>query len=355
MVAKTAPSHEVHVEHGDACPHCAARADRARRRTKLADAQILQDGAALARMLGTTDWDGQVSALADPEAWFINDLFARYGDMIRRAARHVFEGYDREDWLMDILVKLVADQPTGLIPYAEDQSYYAAPRRSKKSRYFASVARSWARGQTHLTSATRRGYLEIIDEHLAGPTRKLSVRKVARDEELLQSLLDSVPDGQRLAVMEIIVGTVHEEQRLNAAVEQPDDIRKWFGAVLLNAKRDAIRKQQRHRQILREKSVLLDWASLDGLRPNAFRSEGSWAHAEPRGESAEATFMRQETEREILGRIKRLPEKLYRVAWLRYFGFMNSEIAGLLDVHIKTVEYRLRTIRSPRIRKALGI
>lgn len=122
-------------------------------------------------------------------------------------------------------------------------------------------------------------------------------------------------------------------------IRQPDDVEKWLKTVLYNAVRNAIRDQRLHREILAE--VVLE--------PN------HWTHVENHGESAEATFMRRESEREILGRIKGLPRHLGQVAYLRYWGFPNGEIAWLLNIHINTVKQRLRTIRSPKIRRALGL
>lgn len=261
MVAKAGQSHEVHVEHGDACPQCASKMRR-RKSKKRANAKLLQDGVALGMALGMTmrgnggaQWQlgDLVHPETNPETWFVFDIFERYGELIRRAARHAFDGFDREDWLMDLLVRLVAEQPTSLVPFAEDAGAYNPKKRGK--------------------------------------------------------------------------------------VKEPDDVGKWLRTVLYNAERDAVRGQIRHREILA--GTILD--------PN------HWTHVENHGESAEATFMRRESEREILARIKRLPQHLSQVAYLKYWGFRHQEIAWLLDAHIKTVEYRLRQIRSPRIRQALGL
>jgi len=327
------------VEHDPACEHCAAKIEWIKNQ-KRPEAKLQQDGAALARMLGVPDWQGAVHAETDPEAWFINDLFERYGAVIRREIQHAFEGYDAEDWLMDRIIKIWANQPYGLVPYAEDGRAYGeprGPRSTKTSRHFVSLARSWVRQQTHLSADTREGYLDIIDRNLARQTGKRTLREV--DEELVQSLLDGAPESERLAVGEIIVGAAHELVRLNAWVEQPGNIGGWLTTVLRNAFRNAVRDQERHRETLAGAI----------LQPN------HWTHVKNHGESAEATFMRRESECEILARIKRLPRHLSQVAYLRYWGFPNAEIAWLLNIHIKTVEYRLRKIRSPRIRQALGL
>jgi hypothetical protein len=225
-------------------------------------AKLLQDGVALGVTLGMTmkgadgpQWQfgDLVHAGVDPEAWFIFDLFERYGEMVGRSSRHAFEGFSREDWLMDLIAKLVEEQPTSLVPYADDAGHYTAGMRGK--------------------------------------------------------------------------------------TKQPDDIGKWLTTVLYNALRNAVRDQKRHREILAE----------------AILQSNHWTHVESHGESAESVVLRRESEREILARIKRLPRHLSQVAYLRYWGFPNQEIAWLLDVHVKTVEYRLRKIRSGPVRRALGL
>jgi DNA-directed RNA polymerase specialized sigma24 family protein len=115
---------------------------------------------------------------------------------------------------------------------------------------------------------------------------------------------------------------------------------RWLRQVIIRDDLDRWRAHRRHRAIL----------TAGVLRP------GSWLAATAgSADSAEKIALRQIEEKEILAAILRLPRRLGRVAYLAYAGFRPAETAGILGIPVGRVYASLRTIRSARIRRALGL
>ena len=121
--------------------------------------------------------------------------------------------------------------------------------------------------------------------------------------------------------------------------EYEADATPWARTVVLNQARHAVRDSNIHKK---------------GLK-HAAQDPGSWLYARRLGESAERTVMRRLDELAIHHAIFRLPEHLADVAFLRYQGDSYTDIARTLGINENTVKMRLRTIRSPKVRAALGL
>ncbi len=115
------------------------------------------------------------------------------------------------------------------------------------------------------------------------------------------------------------------------------DIRKWLRPVGRNAIRDQHKAARRRRYNERKAA----------LQVNHYAFAGRVA------QSAEGVFMRMEAERELGRAIDSLPPKLRVVAELVYTGYSRKEIAEMLDVNVRTVNRRLESIRSPRVRQLI--
>jgi RNA polymerase sigma factor (sigma-70 family) len=119
--------------------------------------------------------------------------------------------------------------------------------------------------------------------------------------------------------------------------EYGQDARPWLRTVGLNAIRMEVRAARRRRRNERRAA----------LQPNHYSFCGRAA------QSAEGVFMRMDAERELGKAIDALPPKLRVVAELVYVGYSRTEIADMIDVNVSTVNRRLRSIRSPRIRQLI--
>jgi RNA polymerase sigma factor (sigma-70 family) len=116
------------------------------------------------------------------------------------------------------------------------------------------------------------------------------------------------------------------------------DATAWLTAVLFNMTRDRYRAENRHERIVREHAPELADIYHSGV-----------------GESAESIVMRKLAEEDMRERILRLPPKLAQVAALRYAGYSFGEIAQLLGISESASWKRAQSIRSARIRRALGL
>jgi RNA polymerase sigma factor (sigma-70 family) len=113
----------------------------------------------------------------------------------------------------------------------------------------------------------------------------------------------------------------------------------WLRSVVLNAKRDAVRAENRHERILHHAAL----------------NPGSWFSTARRSESPERIVLRHLDHLENLRRIGRLPKNLGDVAYLRYEGYSIQETAQALGVSYNTAQLRLQRIRSKKVRRVLGL
>jgi RNA polymerase sigma factor (sigma-70 family) len=114
--------------------------------------------------------------------------------------------------------------------------------------------------------------------------------------------------------------------------------KKWITTVLYNLARDRYRADKRHAEIIARNLPELAELYRTGVGP-----------------SAESIVMRHFEEQDIRQRILRLPPKLGEVAALLYDEYTQREIARMLGITEAAVWKRAERIRSPKIRRALGL
>lgn len=206
--------------------------------------------------------------------------------------------------------------------------------------------------------------LTLIEHHGRLIARQAARRGDGTEDDLHDLLLKLLTSSPDLLVPEL---AGYEIGQIDAKVE---DIR----AKLKKAKSPArktelygqLRKLHRERDQMTAKPwirAVLNRMAIDRWRVEARRleilieraPELAERYSALTGQSAEWVVMRKFEDEDIRRRIGTLPPKLAQVAALLYAGYAYREIADLLGVKEPAVRQRAKSIRSPKIRAALGL